>query len=105
MGEILIFSTADSMELAQQIAKAVVESREAACVNILPGVRSIYRWQEKVCDESELLLMIKSSQERFDAVRQTILRLHSYDTPEVISVPISDGDARYLGWLRNQLVE
>jgi periplasmic divalent cation tolerance protein len=105
MGEILIFSTADSMELAQQIAKAVVESREAACVNILPGVRSIDRWQEKVCDESELLLMIKSSQERFDAVRQTILRLHSYDTPEVISVPISDGDARYLGWLRNQLVE
>jgi len=99
MSAILILSTTDSLELAQKIASALVEAGEAACVNIVPGIRSIYRWEGKVCDEGEFLMLIKSSAERFDAIRGRIRQLHSYQVPEIIAVPISVGDPDYLRWL------
>jgi len=99
MSTILTLSTADSMELAHKIASTLVEAGEAACVNIIPGIRSIYRWGGKVCDEGEFLMVIKTSEERFEAVRNTIRRLHSYQLPEVIALTISAGDPNYLDWL------
>ena len=102
MNAILVLTTADSSELALKIASALVENREAACVSIVPGIRSIYRWEGKVCDDSELLLVIKSSADRFEAVRSRIRQLHTYQVPEIISVDIAAGDATYLRWL-NQI--
>jgi periplasmic divalent cation tolerance protein len=99
MSAILIFSATDSLELAQKIASALVEAGEAACVNILPGIRSIYRWEGKVCTEGEFLMLIKSSPERFEAIRSRIRQLHTYQIPEIIAVPINAGDPDYLGWL------
>ncbi len=103
MSEILVLSTADTLELAQKIALALVEAREAACVNIVPGIRSIYRWEGKVCNEGEFLLMIKSSEERFEALRNRIRMLHSYQVPEIIALPLAFGDSDYLNWLRSCL--
>src|SRR5437762_11594372 len=77
MKEIVVLTTADSDELARKIAWALVEAGEAACVNIIPGIRSIYRWQDKVVDEGEILLFIKSSEDRFDAIRSRIRSLRS----------------------------
>jgi periplasmic divalent cation tolerance protein len=103
MSEILVLTTADSLDLALRIASALVEQKEAACVNIVPGIRSIYRWEGKVCDDAELLLLIKSSADRFEAVRSRIRQLHTYEVPEVISLPIVAGDPSYLRWLNEQV--
>ena len=103
MNPILILTTADSPELARQIAGALVESGEAACVNIVPGIRSIYRWEGKLCDEGELLLVIKSAAEKYEAARMRIRSLHSYLVPEVIAIPIVAGDPAYLQWLQECL--
>ena len=104
MSEILILSTTDTLESAQKISTALVEAREAACVNIVSGIRSIYRWEGKICDEGEFLLLIKSSADKFEAVRNRVRRLHSYQVPEIIALPISAGDPDYLAWLRSSLL-
>ena len=103
MTGILVLTTSDTLELAEAIARALVESGEAACVNIVPGIRSIYRWQGKICDESEFLLVIKSTTERFDSIRSRIKKIHTYQVPEVIAVPVSAGDPEYLDWLHEQV--
>ena len=103
MKELLIISTADTMELAGKIASTLVREKIAACVNIVPGIRSIYRWKENVCDDSEWLLLIKSSDENFESIRSRIRQLHTYETPEVIAVPIAAGDPDYLNWLHAQV--
>ena len=103
MSEILVLCTVDSMEQGEQIAAALVEAGEAACVNIISGVRSIYIWQGKLCREAELLLVIKSVAEKFEAMRARIRQMHTYQTPEVIAVPITAGDADYLKWLRESV--
>ena len=77
MDRIMVVSTADSLELAQNIASALVEAHEAACVNIIPNIKSVYRWEGEVCDDEEFLLLIKSSAERFEAVRDRIRLLHT----------------------------
>ena len=84
---------------AERIATALVDERLAACVNRIGGVRSTYRWQGKVCHDSESLLVIKTTRERFDAVRERILALHPYELPEVIAVDIAHGHAPYLAWI------
>jgi periplasmic divalent cation tolerance protein len=99
MNEILVLSTADSLELAKKIASALIGECEAACVNIIPGILSIYRWEGKVNDDEEFLLLIKSTDDRFEAIRARICLLHTYLTPEVIAIPITAGDSNYLNWL------
>ena len=103
MNKIMVICTTNSLELAQEIASALVETHEAACVNIVPQIKSIYRWEGKVCNDEEFLLLIKSSAERFEAVRSRIRRLHTYDVPEVIALQITAGDPDYLQWLDSSL--
>ncbi len=105
MSEILILSTTDTPELARQIAAAIVGAGEAACVNIVPSIRSIYRWKGNVQDEGECLLLIKSTSEKFEPVRSRIRQLHTYQIPEVIAIPITAGDADYLAWMRSAIGE
>jgi periplasmic divalent cation tolerance protein len=89
---------------ARRIAQAVVEARLAACVNILPGaVTSIYRWKGKVESARERLLLIKTSRKRLDKLQAMVERLHSYDVPEFIVVPIVAGSAKYLAWIRESV--
>ena len=101
--KIVVLTTCDSEMLAEQLARHLVEHRVAACVNILPKARSIYRWQEKIEDAGEWILLIKSRRDLFAALRSEIQRLHTYETPEVIAIPIVDGSDAYLGWLDDQL--
>jgi periplasmic divalent cation tolerance protein len=103
MNGILVVSTADTLKLAKEIASALIEEHEAACVNIVPGIYSVYRWEGKVNEDEEFLLLIKSTAEKFEAVRSRICKIHTYQTPEVIALPITAGDAKYLGWLRASL--
>ena len=105
MGEIVILCTVDSMELGERIAEAIVEAREAACVNIISGVRSIYRWEGKLCRDAEMLLVIKTVSDKFEAVRERLRRMHTYQVPEVIAVSLTAGDADYLKWLRESVTE
>jgi periplasmic divalent cation tolerance protein len=101
--KIVVLTTCDSEMLAEQLARHLVELRLAACVNILPRARSIYRWQEKIEDAGEWVLLIKSRRDLFAALRAEIQRLHTYEIPEVIAIPIVDGSEAYLGWLDGQL--
>lgn len=105
MSEILVLCTTDTLELAQEIAAALVRNHEAACVNIIPGIRSIYCWEGKECNDQEFLLLIKSSEERFEDIRTRIRQLHTYQVPEIIALPITAGDSSYLAWLRAAVVE
>ena len=102
--KIVVLSTCKSAEEAAQIARALVEKKLAACVSVMPAVRSFYRWKGVVEDEQESLLVIKSSRGLFDQLRVEIEKLHSYEVPEVIAVPIVDGSEGYLEWLERELV-
>ncbi len=95
----IVLSTAGSHEEARQIARALVDRHLAACVNIVPQIESIYRWEGKIEESHEWLLLIKTSAELFPAVRDSIRALHSYDLPECIVVAIEDGSAGYLKWI------
>jgi periplasmic divalent cation tolerance protein len=85
--------------LAARLARIVVEEQLAACVNVLSGLRSVYRWQGAVHDEPEVLLLIKTRHERYEALEMRIRALHPYEVPEIIALPIIAGSASYLGWL------
>ena len=95
----LALATFPSAEKAAEIARVLVEERLAACVNIIPAVRSIYLWDGKVCDDSEVLGIIKTTRERFDELGARYVELHPYDVPELIALPIVAGNAPYLDWL------
>ena len=103
MDEIIIFCTVDSEESGERISGELVEAGEAACVNIVSGVRSVYKWEGKLCRDAELLLVIKTTAEKFEAVRERIRLTHTYQVPEVIAVPVTAGDADYLKWLRESV--
>lgn len=92
-----------SAEEAAKIARALVEKKLAACVNVMPAVRSFYRWKDVIEDEQESLLVIKTSRALFNDLRVEIEKLHSYEVPEVIAVPIVDGSEGYLEWLDREL--
>jgi periplasmic divalent cation tolerance protein len=100
----IVLSTAGSEEEARKIAHHLVEKRLAACVNIVPRFESIYRWQGKVESSRECLLVIKTTAEKFEAVRDAIRELHSYDLPECIALTIDDGSSAYLKWIEDSLV-
>lgn len=96
---LVVLITAPGPEKAAEIGRALVEERLAACVNVLPGVRSIYRWEGKVQDDAETLLVVKTRAGAFDRLRARVVALHPYTCPEVIAVPVQAGHPPYLDWL------
>ncbi len=100
MENIAVFITASGEDEAASIARALVEGRLAACVNIVRNLRSIYSWQGKVEDESEVLMIVKTQKKLFNSLAQKVRELHSYTVPEIIALPIVDGSEDYLKWLK-----
>jgi periplasmic divalent cation tolerance protein len=97
--KIIVFSTCASAEEAERIARGLVEARAAACVNIVSGLRSIYRWKGAVEDASEWLLLMKTTRDSLERLKKELRRLHSYEVPELAAVPIVDGLEEYLNWI------
>jgi len=96
---IIIFITASSEEEAKKVATALVNEKLVACVNIIPKIHSIYWWEDKVCQDDEVMLISKSKQSLFPAIMDRVKSLHSYKVPEIISFPISEGLPEYLNWI------
>lgn len=96
---IIISITASSDEEARKIATTLVNEKLVACVNIIPKIHSIYWWEDKVCQEGEIMLIAKSKQSLFSAIMDRVQSLHSYKVPEIISFPISEGLPEYLNWI------
>jgi periplasmic divalent cation tolerance protein len=99
MSHVVVLVTAPTAERAAEIARALVEERLAACGSVVPGIRSIYRWEGKVQDDQEALLVLKTTRERFEALRERVLALHPYQVPEVIALGVEAGSAPYLAWI------
>lgn len=99
---LLALSTCPDAETAATIALTLVDERLAACVNRIPGIASTYRWEGKVHQDNEVLLLIKTTRERFDALRARLVELHPYDVPELIALEITDGLPAYLDWLAHE---
>lgn len=95
----LIYCTCPNLEIAERIARQLVSAKLAACVNIVPGVSSIYEWQGQIETAQEHLLMIKSQPARFVAIEAAIKAMHPYQIPEIIAVPVQNGSADYLQWI------
>lgn len=98
----VVFVTAPDAECAARIARALVEERLIACANLVSGVRSIYRWEGTVQEDDEVLLVLKTTADRCDAVAARVKALHPYDLPEVIALPVDGGSDDYLDWIRTE---
>jgi periplasmic divalent cation tolerance protein len=96
---VVIFVTTSSSAEAEKIGRALVEEKLVACANIVPLVRSIYRWQGKICDESEALMVLKTRSGQIQKIIKRVRSLHSYKVPEIIVLPISAGSKDYLRWI------
>lgn len=100
----VVLTTAGSEDEARKIAQHLVQNELAACVNIVPQVESIYRWQGKIESSREYLMLIKTTSANFARVRDAIQQLHSYDLPECISVAVEDGSSDYLEWIAESVL-
>ncbi|MBX9604081.1 MAG: divalent-cation tolerance protein CutA [Bryobacteraceae bacterium] len=101
--KIVVFTTCDSQDAAAGLARRLVEARVAACVNIVPGISSVYHWQGRIEQAAEWLLLIKSSRELFEELKRELSVAHTYEVPEVLALPVIDGSAGYLEWLEREL--
>lgn len=99
---IVVLITAPGEEEAAKLANDLVASRLAACVNIIRNIRSIYRWQGKIEDESEVLMLVKTREELFRDLEKRVKKLHPYTVPEIIALPLIRGSEAYLGWLEQE---
>src|SRR5690242_20611908 len=97
--KLIVFVTCENRPQAERIAQTVVERKLAACVNVLPGVRSCYVWEGKLTWSEEVLLLIKTTRGKFDQLQHRIKELHSYEVPEIVSVSIEDGFDKYIEWI------
>ena len=101
-GAQLVYCTFPNATEAEQVARALVESQLAACVNIVGAVRSVYRWKGEVCSEEECMIIAKTTAARFAELKTKLLALHSYDCPEIVAVNIDDGHEAYLQWIAEE---
>ena len=99
---LVVLSTFPDVDQARQIGTALVEKQLAACVNVIPGIGSIYEWEGSIRQEGEVLGIIKTSAEAFPALEKEIFRLHPYDLPEVVALPVVKGSVPYLRWVTGQ---
>jgi periplasmic divalent cation tolerance protein len=102
MPHLVVLSTFDSPDRAAEVARTLVSERLAACVNLVGPVRSIYRWEGTLRDDSETLAIIKTTSERFEAMRSRLVELHPYQVPEVVALPVDAGHAPYLAWVTGE---
>lgn len=102
-GIVAVLTTVPSAEVAERIGGTLVEERLAACANVVPGVTSIFRWNEAISRESEVLMILKTTTTALDALRRRIVELHPYEVPEVIALEVWDGHAAYLDWVRAEV--
>jgi periplasmic divalent cation tolerance protein len=100
---VIVLTNVPSPALARDIARHLVENRLAACVNIMPAMQSVYRWQEQVEQAEEVALIIKTTSERYADVEQAIAAMHPYDVPEIVALPITDGMPGYLAWITQEV--
>ena len=96
---ILVLCTCGSLSEADAVTTALLEERLAACVNRLPGIKSSYRWEGRITHDDEILLLIKTTGGSYERLEQTIRKVHSYDTPEIVAVPLVDGSREYRDWI------
>ena len=101
----LVLTTCGSREIADRLALALVEQRLAACVNVLPGVRSTYRWAGRIEQADEIVLMIKTASEKLAAIEATLKAVSGYELPELVAVEITGGSAGYLDWVAGAVAE
>jgi periplasmic divalent cation tolerance protein len=98
----VVLVTAPRGDVAVSIARGLVEAGLAACVNIVPGVRSIYAWQGAICDDGEDLLIAKTAEDRLEALVAHVRAVHPYSVPEVVALPVEAGSAAYLDWVAGE---
>lgn len=99
---LLVYCTAPDPDTARELAHTLVEERLAACVNVLPGLRSLYRWQGRVHEDAEILLLMKTTAARYPALQERLRALHPYELPEIVAVSVSAGLPTYLEWVAAQ---
>jgi periplasmic divalent cation tolerance protein len=96
---LVCFCTCPTVAVARSLATKMVEAKVAACVNLVPGITSIYRWQGAVCEDAEMLLLIKTTAEAYPALETLVRAEHPYELPELIAVSLDNGSTPYLSWL------
>lgn len=104
MAYYLVNTTTSNKKNAVDIARFLIENRLAACVNIVPNITSIYRWDSNICEEEEFLLNIKTKEELFQKVQEAIISKHEYELPEIIAVKIEKGSDDYLKWIEAEII-
>ncbi len=100
---LLVYMTAPSEDVALSLARSAVGAQLAACGNLVPGIRSVYRWKGEICDDAEFLVLFKTTPDRLDALRMHLVEAHPYDCPEVIATPVVAGHPAYLAWVRENV--
>jgi len=103
MTPVIVLTTVGTTFDVQPLALQLVEQGVAACVNVIPQIQSVYRWKGKIERDTEHLLLVKTTAERFDAVRSHIRSIHTYALPEIIAIPVETGDAEALDWIRSSV--
>lgn len=98
---IIVLNTCNSSEIASSIAEKLISTRLAACVNLVKGIESVYQWNGKIEHDEEILLIIKTRQSLFSELQNAIQKLHNYELPEIIAVPIDIGEKNYLNWIQS----
>ena len=102
---IVIYCTVPTKQDAKSIAKILLTQRLAACINIVDKIQAIFSWHDEICEEKELLMMIKTKSTLFDRVRQAIKLTHPYNIPEIIAIPIEQADSEYLEWINTETID
>jgi len=103
VGGLVVVTTVGNEGQANLVASELVSRRHAACVNIVPGLRSVYRWQGKICRDTEFMLIVKTSEQEYPLVEATIRELHNYELPEILSFKVCKGEKRFLEWIEGSL--
>ncbi|WP_281950970.1 divalent-cation tolerance protein CutA [Nitrosophilus kaiyonis] len=99
MSYILVLSTASNKEEAKKIANILVKEKLAACVNIIDNIFSVYEWKNEICEDNEVLMIIKTKKDKFENLSKKIKEIHSYEVPEIIALDITEGSKEYLNWI------
>ncbi len=99
---LVILCTFPELSQARQVGTVLVEKQLAACVNIIPGLESLFRWEGKVCRETEVMAVIKTGRDCFSALKEALVELHPYDVPEVLALPVAGGAEAYMDWVREE---